>query len=52
MNPMMFKKIINLDDNMDENGFTITLTILFSTLNFCTWHNTFIENDFRKNFLS
>ena len=51
MNPMMFKKIINLDDNMDEKWLHNNLTILFSTLNFCTWHNTFIENDFRK-FLS
>lgn len=48
INPMVFNQINNLDDNVNEKWLYNNLTILFSTLNFSTWHSTFIENDFRK----
>ena len=48
INPMLFNQINNLDDNVNEKWLYNNLTILFSTLNFSTWHSTFIENDFRK----
>ena len=48
MNPTLFNEVMRLDDNNKNKWLNKKLKIIFSTLNFCTWHNTFIENDFRK----